>query len=70
MPPPNSWCSYRATIGPRIVSGAATVDEERALESLKPIARTGAGTVLVGHGRAWTEGAEKMVELARRRGLS
>ncbi|KZB83759.1 MBL fold metallo-hydrolase [Amycolatopsis regifaucium] len=61
---------YRAATGPRIVSGAATVDEERALESLDLIARTGARTVLVGHGPAWTEGAEKMVELARRRGPS
>ncbi len=61
---------YRATTGPQIVSGAATADEERALETLGLIAETGAGTVLVGHGPPWTEGAERMVELARRRGPS
>ncbi|OLT45907.1 Zn-dependent hydrolase [Saccharomonospora sp. CUA-673] len=59
---------YRATTGPRIVSGAATADPERALESLDGIADTGARTVLVGHGRPWTDGAERMVELARRHG--
>ncbi|UJW31595.1 MBL fold metallo-hydrolase [Saccharothrix sp. AJ9571] len=61
---------YRGTTGPQIVSGAATVDEERALESLGVIADTGATTVLVGHGPAWTEGAGKMVDLARRHGPS
>ncbi len=61
---------YRGTVGPQIVSGAATADEERALETLGLIAETGVGTVLVGHGPPWTEGAEKMVDLARRRGPS
>jgi len=59
---------YRATRGPRIVSGAATADPERALESLDGIAATGARTVLVGHGEPWTDGAERMVELARQHG--
>ena len=61
---------YRGTTGPQIVSGAATVDEERALASLTALAQTGAQTVLVGHGDAWTGGAEQVVELARRRGPS
>ena len=61
---------YRGTRAPQIISGAATVDPERALESLDLIAQTKARTVLVGHGEAWTEGAEQLVELARRNGLS
>jgi glyoxylase-like metal-dependent hydrolase (beta-lactamase superfamily II) len=61
---------YRGTRGPQIVSGAATVDEERALASLSALAETRAGTVLVGHGPAWTEGAEQVVDLARRAGPS
>ncbi|WET78964.1 MBL fold metallo-hydrolase [Amycolatopsis sp. QT-25] len=61
---------YRGTTGPQIVSGAATADEERALETIGLIAATGVGTVLVGHGPAWTDGAERMVESARRRGPS
>lgn len=61
---------YRGTTGPQIVSGAATVDEERALASLSAIADTAVGTVLVGHGEPWTDGASKMVELARSHGPS
>ncbi|AUS78145.1 MBL fold metallo-hydrolase [Actinoalloteichus sp. AHMU CJ021] len=61
---------YRGTTGPQIVSGAATVDPERALESLDAIAETSARTVLVGHGDDWTAGAERLVELARRHGPS
>ncbi len=61
---------YRGTTGPQIVSGAATADEERALGSLDVLAATDARTVLVGHGEPWTNGAEELVELARRRGPS
>lgn len=61
---------YRGSWKSQIVSGAATVDPERALESLDAIAETGARTVLTGHGDAWTDGAERLVELARRRGSS
>ncbi|WP_019815623.1 MBL fold metallo-hydrolase [Saccharomonospora saliphila] len=61
---------YRGTRTPQIVSGAATVDPERALESLDVIAETGARTALAGHGDTWTEGAERLVELARRHGPS
>lgn len=61
---------YRGTRGPQIVSGAATADEERALASLDAIAETRASTVLPGHGEPWTEGAEKLVELAHRHGPS
>ena len=61
---------YTATTGPQIVSEAATVDSQRALASLDALAETGAQTVLVGHGEPWTEGAERIAELARRRGPS
>lgn len=61
---------YRGIHGPQIVSGAATADEERALTSLDVIAQTDARTVLVGHGEPWTEGAQRLVQLAKRRGPS
>jgi glyoxylase-like metal-dependent hydrolase (beta-lactamase superfamily II) len=61
---------YRATHGPQIVSGAATVDSERALASLSVLAETGAGTVLTGHGVPWTEGAAAIAHQARQRGPS
>lgn len=61
---------YRATRHPQIVSNAATADPERALASLDVIAETGAQTVLVGHGPAWTQGAQRLVELARQHGPS
>lgn len=61
---------YRNSSGPQIVSGAATVDEERALKSLDALAETGARTVLVGHGDTWTQGVDRIVELARQRGPS
>ncbi len=61
---------YRGTYGPQIVSGAATVDEERALTSLDAIAGTGARTVLVGHGDPWEDGAEALAALALRNGPS
>lgn len=59
---------YRGTTGPQIVSGAATVDEERALASLDAIAGTGAQTVFVGHGQTWTHGAEKLADIALQHG--
>ena len=61
---------YRNSTGPQIVSGAATVDSERALRSLDALAATSARTVLTGHGAPWTGGAEAIVEQARRRGPS
>jgi hypothetical protein len=61
---------YRATKGPQIVSGAATVDSRRALASLDALADTGATSVLVGHGEPWRHGAEAIVEQARRHGPS
>jgi glyoxylase-like metal-dependent hydrolase (beta-lactamase superfamily II) len=61
---------YTGRRGPRIVAGAATVDTHRNLGSLDAIARTEAGTVLVGHGPPWTAGASAAVELARRAGAA
>jgi glyoxylase-like metal-dependent hydrolase (beta-lactamase superfamily II) len=61
---------YLGEQGPQIVSGAATVDSERALHSLDAVAETGAKTVLCGHGPAWRDGAEAIAEAARRRGPS
>lgn len=61
---------YLRSHHPQIVSGAATVDEQRALSSLDTLADTRASTVLVGHGPPWTDGVERLVELARKRGPS
>ena len=61
---------YTAKTGPRIVAGAATVDSNRNLSSLDALAKTGASTVLVGHGEAWRDGAEAAVSLARAAGAS
>lgn len=61
---------YLGERGPQIVSGAATVDSERALGSLDAVAETGARTVLCGHGPVWRDGADAIVEKARRRGPS
>ncbi|HEX2127808.1 MAG TPA: MBL fold metallo-hydrolase [Solirubrobacterales bacterium] len=56
---------YTAKEGPRIVSGAATADSVRNLESLDAIASTGATSVLTGHGPVWSGGAETAVRAAR-----
>jgi glyoxylase-like metal-dependent hydrolase (beta-lactamase superfamily II) len=61
---------YTGSSGPQIVSGAATVDSERALASLDEIETTGARTVLVGHGEPWTGGAAAAVSAARAAGAS
>ncbi len=60
---------YTDTRGPRIVARAATADSERALASLELLARSGAGTLLPGHGEPWTGGAEGAVQEARRVGV-
>jgi hypothetical protein len=50
--------------------GCSTVDSNRNLSSLDALAKTGARTVLVGHGEPWREGAEAAVSLAREAGTS
>ena len=61
---------YTGRRGAQIVAGAATVDSRRALDSLDELAKTAAGTVLVGHGDPWTGGAEAAVAAAREAGPS
>jgi hypothetical protein len=60
---------YTARSGPRIVARAATADSERALRSLSEIAKTGARTVLTGHGPPWHEGTRSIVDEARAAGV-
>jgi glyoxylase-like metal-dependent hydrolase (beta-lactamase superfamily II) len=61
---------YTSHHGPQIVSGAATADSSRALDSLESLESTRAKTVLTGHGEPWTQGIEKAVKLARQKGPS
>jgi glyoxylase-like metal-dependent hydrolase (beta-lactamase superfamily II) len=61
---------YTAQTGPQLVSGAATADRERNLQSLDALGATGAGVVLCGHGEPWREGAAACVERARAAGPS
>jgi glyoxylase-like metal-dependent hydrolase (beta-lactamase superfamily II) len=60
---------YTGRRGPRLVARAATADSERNLGSLDALAATGARHVLVGHGAAWHDGAEAIVEQARAAGV-
>lgn len=61
---------YTGAAGPQIVARAATVDPERALETLDAIADTGASLLLTGHGEPWAGGAAEAVRLARAEGPS
>jgi glyoxylase-like metal-dependent hydrolase (beta-lactamase superfamily II) len=61
---------YTGRTGPRLVARAATVDSARNLQALEALARTGASTVLVGHGEPWTGGAEAAVAQARAAGAA
>jgi glyoxylase-like metal-dependent hydrolase (beta-lactamase superfamily II) len=57
---------YTGRRGPRLVARAATVDSARNLRTLDAIAATGAEVVLCGHGDPWRDGAEALVDAARR----
>jgi len=61
---------YSGRRGAYLVSGAANADSAEALASLQRIADTAADTVLVGHGPAWTRGAQAAVDEAREHGPS
>lgn len=61
---------YSGTPGPQIVSGAATADPERNLETLDAIAETEATMLLTGHGEPWAKGAGEAVRAARQQGGS
>jgi glyoxylase-like metal-dependent hydrolase (beta-lactamase superfamily II) len=61
---------YTGRRGPRLVARAATADSARALASLDRLAATGAGTVLMGHGEPWTDGAEALAREAAAAGAA
>ena len=61
---------YSGRTGPRLVAKAATNDSAQAIASLDKIERTGAGTVLTGHGEPFNGGAEEAARLARERGAA
>lgn len=61
---------YTGVPGPQIVSGAATADPARNLETLDAIAATGASMLLTGHGEPWAQGTDEAVRIARREGPS
>jgi glyoxylase-like metal-dependent hydrolase (beta-lactamase superfamily II) len=61
---------YTGRTGPRAVARAATADSRRALAELDALARTGARTVLVGHGEPWSGGVEGAVARARQAGVA
>jgi glyoxylase-like metal-dependent hydrolase (beta-lactamase superfamily II) len=56
---------YVAAPGPKIVSGAATADSNRALMSLDRLAALDVGVSLTGHGVPWTRPVDEAVERAR-----
>lgn len=61
---------YTGGEGPQIVSGAATADSAKALESLAALAETRASVVLPGHGREWRDGAGAAASVALAAGPS
>lgn len=61
---------YTGRTGPRLVARAATADAERNLRALDELAGTQAGTVLMGHGAPWSDGATKLVAAAREAGAA
>jgi glyoxylase-like metal-dependent hydrolase (beta-lactamase superfamily II) len=61
---------YTGRRGPRLVARAATADSARALASLDRLAATGAGTVLMGHGEPWTDGAAALAREAAAAGAA
>jgi glyoxylase-like metal-dependent hydrolase (beta-lactamase superfamily II) len=65
-----TWDPYTDRRGPRLVARSATWDSRINLESLDRIAATGAGTVVVGHGEPWREGAASAAAKAREAGAA
>ena len=65
-----TWDPYTGKTGPRLVAKAATNDSAQATASLEKIGRTGAGTVVVGHGEPYTGGAEQAARLAAEQGAA
>lgn len=61
---------YIDSIGPQIVSGAATADSAQALASLDALAELDVSVTLAGHGEPWRGETEVAVAEARVRGRS
>ena len=61
---------YKGARGAQIIAGAATADSEQAMESLVPLAETGAMIVLPGHGEPWLAGIRAAVQAAKAVGPS
>ncbi|MHA7141916.1 MBL fold metallo-hydrolase [Arthrobacter sp. Sr33] len=61
---------YTGITGPAIVSGAATADSGKALESLEKLAGVDADIMLTGHGEPWRASPADAVAIARRNGPS
>jgi glyoxylase-like metal-dependent hydrolase (beta-lactamase superfamily II) len=61
---------YTARRGPCLVARAATADTALSLKSLEALERTGAHTVLVGHGEPYAGGIEQAVARARAAGAA
>lgn len=61
---------YKGARGAQIIAGAATANTRKALESLTPLAETGAMYVLPGHGEPWLAGIRAAVQAAKAVGAS
>ena len=61
---------YKGARGAQIIAGAATANSQQALESLVPLAETGAMIVLPGHGEPWLAGIRAAVQAAKATGVS
>ena len=61
---------YKGARGAQIIAGAATTDSQKALQSLVPLAETGAMIVLPGHGEPWLAGIRAAVQSAKLIGAS
>lgn len=61
---------YTGTVGPQIISGAATANSAQALQSLDRLAGLPADKVLTGHGDPWLSSPADAVAIATRIGRS
>lgn len=61
---------YKGARGAQIIAGAATANSQQAMESLVPLAETGAMIVLPGHGEPWLAGIRAAVQSAKATGAT
>lgn len=61
---------YKGARGAQIIAGAATANSHQAMESLVPLAETGAMIVLPGHGEPWLAGIRAAVQAAKATGTT